>query len=123
MKKTATLCLCVLLTCAFSSADADADKELFRISKLTETLYRIEYALPYNFVHLASVAEDGILLIDTGFGETAPALLDELKKLGQGQFAYILNTHAHADHIGGNPVFADVAPVIAHVNDFNTDLR
>jgi len=116
MKETAILCLCALLTCALSFADADADKELFRISKLTEILYRIEYAPPYNFVHLASVGEDGILLIDSGMGETAPALLDELKKLGNGHITYIINTHAHADHIGGNPVFAKEAPVIAHAN-------
>ena len=65
-------------------------------------------------MHLASVGKDGILLIDTAFQETGKELLAKLKKLGNGNIRYIVNTHIHGDHIGANELFAAEAPIIAH---------
>jgi cyclase len=116
MKKPAVVCSFLLLVLAFSFAEKGTKKELFRISKLNRSIYRIEYPPSYNFVHLASIGDEGILLIDTGMESTARALLSELKKMGKDKIAYIVNTHIHQDHVAGNPVFAPEAPIIAHIN-------
>ena len=89
---------------------------LLHISHLENSIYRITYTLPYTFVHLASIGKDGTFLIDSGAENTAQELLDELKRIENGKITFILNTHAHQDHIGGNPKFAGEAVIFAHTN-------
>jgi glyoxylase-like metal-dependent hydrolase (beta-lactamase superfamily II) len=89
-------------------------KEVIKISKLTGNIYKIDHNPTHNFVHLASRGKDGILLVDTAFRDTGKELLTRLKKLGNENIRYIVNTHMHADHIGANELFAAEAPVIAH---------
>lgn len=68
---------------------------------------------------LASVGEDGILLVDDDYAETAPAysaVLDQLDESGR-QPRFVLNTHWHGDHTGGNAFWAERgAVVVAHIN-------
>jgi metallo-beta-lactamase class B len=49
------------------------------------------------------VTRDGYILIDGGFEQTAPAILDHIRALGfdPAKIRYILNSHAHFDHAGG----------------------
>lgn len=46
---------------------------------------------------------DGIILIDSGFAQTAPQVVANLKTLGFDirQVRYILTSQAHSDHVGG----------------------
>ncbi len=39
-----------------------------------------------------------------------------MKTLGEGKLKFVLNTHWHGDHTGGNVVFGPEAPIIAHDN-------
>jgi glyoxylase-like metal-dependent hydrolase (beta-lactamase superfamily II) len=39
-----------------------------------------------------------------------------LKTLGEGKLKFILNTHWHGDHTGGNVIFGPDAPIIAQTN-------
>jgi cyclase len=49
------------------------------------------------------VGEDGVLVVDAGTAETADALLGEIARVSEGKpIRYIVNTHAHPDHVGGN---------------------
>lgn len=61
-----------------------------------------------------SVGEDGILMVDDKFASLADTLRSILAKLGGGRLRFILNTHFHGDHVGGNPIFASEVPIIAH---------
>jgi cyclase len=63
-----------------------------------------------------SVGEDGILIVDDQFAPLADKIRAALKGLGDGKLKFILNTHWHGDHTGGNPVFGPEAPIIAHTN-------
>ncbi len=63
---------------------------------------------------LASIGEDGILLVDTGYVQTADAVRKELAELGSGPVKIIVNTHSDLDHIGGNAVLGKGATVLAH---------
>jgi glyoxylase-like metal-dependent hydrolase (beta-lactamase superfamily II) len=64
----------------------------------------------------ASVGEDGILIIDDQFAPLAEKIREALKKLNSGNLKFVLNTHWHGDHTGGNPVFGKEATIIAHHN-------
>lgn len=49
------------------------------------------------------VTEKGLILIDTGYAETADVIVESVKKLGFdiGDVKYILHSHGHGDHTGG----------------------
>src|SRR5215204_2870210 len=63
-----------------------------------------------------SVGADGILIVDDQFAPLADKIRAALKELGQGKLRFILNTHWHGDHTGGNVVFGPEATIIAHDN-------
>ncbi len=56
----------------------------------------------------ASIGPDGILLVDTGLAQNAQKLLAAIqqtaKPITRKPIQWIINTHVHADHTGGNEV-------------------
>ncbi len=63
-----------------------------------------------------SVGPDGILIVDDQFAPLAEKIKAALKKLGEGKLAFVLNTHWHGDHTGGNPEFGKDSVIVAHAN-------
>ena len=64
------------------------------------------------------VGSDGVTVVDT-FTAVAPAkdLLAEIRKVTNLPIRYVVNTHYHLDHVGGNAVFAETgATIIAQRN-------
>jgi len=45
---------------------------------------------------------DGILLVDTGLAPMASQVAAEVQKLSRARIYWIINTHMHPDHVGGN---------------------
>ena len=61
--------------------------------------------------------KDGIVVIDSQFPDTVQHLIDDLKKKTTSPFRYLLNTHHHGDHSGGNIAFKGIVEhVVAHEN-------
>jgi cyclase len=52
------------------------------------------------------VGKDGIAMVDTGFAPLAPKAMAEIRKLSDGPVRWIVNTHVHTDHTGGNAEMA-----------------
>src|SRR5437667_6398510 len=64
------------------------------------------------------VGSNGVTVVDT-FVDLAPAkeLLAEIRKITNLPIRYVINTHYHLDHTGGNAVFAEAgATILAHHN-------
>lgn len=60
---------------------------------------------------------DGIVVIDAQFPDTAPHLIADLQKRETHPFTYLLNTHHHGDHTSGNIAFKGIVQhVVAHEN-------
>jgi glyoxylase-like metal-dependent hydrolase (beta-lactamase superfamily II) len=84
------------------------------ISRLSSNLYKVTYNVGYLVNGVISFGEDGLLLVDTGGKETAEELKEKLKALGNNKPAFIINTHSHVDHTGGNAAFGRGPVIIAH---------
>ena len=54
----------------------------------------------------AQVGKDGVVLVDTGAGTLNERVLAAVRQLSDKPIRFVLNTHAHPDHIGGNAVIA-----------------
>ena len=63
-----------------------------------------------------SVGDDGTLIVDDQFLPLASRIQAAIDELGGGRPAFILNTHYHGDHVGGNPHFGETGTIIAHEN-------
>lgn len=64
----------------------------------------------------ACAGPEGVVLIDDQFEPLAPKIQAALEVLSEGPLRYVLNTHHHSDHTGGNPVFGRKVPILAHAN-------
>lgn len=64
-----------------------------------------------------SVGDDGILIVDDQFAPLADKISAALQQLNPGKLKFVLNTHHHGDHTGGNAAFgAKEATIIAQSN-------
>jgi cyclase len=64
------------------------------------------------------VDQKGAVVIDSQFPATARICLEGVKQRASGRpIDYLVNTHHHGDHVGGNAVFQpEVKKILAHVN-------
>jgi glyoxylase-like metal-dependent hydrolase (beta-lactamase superfamily II) len=91
-------------------AQTNFSKEEVKSTPLTSSLYMLEGA---GGNMTALIGADETLLVDDDFAEMADKLLAKLKELGGKSPRYIVNTHFHYDHTGGNEVFGTSATIIA----------
>ncbi|MEP1595734.1 MAG: MBL fold metallo-hydrolase, partial [Halieaceae bacterium] len=103
------LALLVLPLSGWSQGDDSAPS--VKTTPLTGNLYLLQ-GRGGNVV--ASLGEDGILLIDTDYGEYATAYRDALNELVDGEVkaSYVINTHWHGDHVGSNAFWGERGAVI-----------
>lgn len=80
-----------------------------KVKQVGKNLYEISL-LSCNI--LASVGMDGVLIVDANYKEGSKALGEEIEKLGGIKINYIINTHWHFDHVGGNGILGDENTVI-----------
>ena len=62
------------------------------------------------------VGDDGILMIDDQFAPLADKIRAATAKIHNGELKFLVNTHWHGDHTGGNGIFGKVATIVAHTN-------
>lgn len=55
---------------------------------------------------------DGVVLIDSGRADATPVLVEAVTRVAPGTVRFVLNTHGHADHTGGNETFARKGAVV-----------
>lgn len=63
------------------------------------------------------VGEDGVMIVDNQFAPLADKIKAAISQISDKPVKYVVNTHWHGDHVGGNEVFgAEGSIIIAHNN-------
>ncbi len=81
------------------------------VVKLANGLYVIhnDY-VPGNTTAL--ITNEGVLLVDDKFPQDADNIIAEVKKLSNQPIKYVVSTHHHGDHTGGNPKMQQIGAQI-----------
>lgn len=106
-----TLALAALL--AFPASGQDFSQVEVKAVKIAGTVYMLTGA--GGNIGL-SVGEDGIVVVDDQYAPLAPKIEAALRSITDKPVRFILNTHYHGDHTGGNEHFGKSAPIVAHEN-------
>jgi cyclase len=113
--RSAVLLPAILLAVAAASAQQqDFSKVEIKSTRLTDNLYLLQGA-GGNIA--AVMGADGVLLVDDQYAELSERIRAAVQGLGVGDptVRFVVNTHYHYDHTGGNLPFARAGAVlIAH---------
>jgi len=102
----------LLMPVAFAQQQ-DFSKVEIKATKVAGTVYMLEGAGGNIGV---CAGEDGIVIVDDQFAPLASKIREALKGISDKPLKFVINTHFHGDHTGGNAEFGKEATIIAHEN-------
>lgn len=59
---------------------------------------------------------DSLVVVDSQVRELAPWIVRQIQKISEKSIRYLINTHHHDDHTGGNSAFRPLSVIVAHEN-------
>jgi glyoxylase-like metal-dependent hydrolase (beta-lactamase superfamily II) len=95
------------------SAQDDFSKVEIKTLKVAGNVYMLEGA-GGNIGVIAGA--DGLLIVDDQFAPLAEKIRAALGSINPGKLRFVLNTHWHFDHTGGNAQFGTDSVIVAHSN-------
>ena len=114
MRRASILLTSLLFACGLAaSQEQDFSKVQMKVTKVAGNVYMLQGA-GGNIG--ASVGDDGIVIVDDQYAPLAEKIEAALKGITDKPVRFIINTHYHGDHTGGNAYFQKQAPIIAHDN-------
>jgi glyoxylase-like metal-dependent hydrolase (beta-lactamase superfamily II) len=85
-----------------------------KVTKVTDQIYMLE-GQGGNIA--ISVGEDGVFMIDDQFAHLTPKILKAIQGITEKPVEFLINTHWHGDHTGGNEnMQKEGAVIVAHEN-------
>jgi cyclase len=108
----------VIIAAALLSFGAAAQRNFDAVQIKVHQVAQNVYALEGEGGNIGvSVGEDGVLLIDDQFAPLTQKIVDAVKTITDKPIRFLINTHWHGDHTGGNENFGKMGVIIvAHDN-------
>ncbi len=104
----------ILLTLVSMSAFSQKKEVTIKSTKITESIYMLEGQ--GGNIGLF-IGEDGAFMIDDQFAKLTPKILKAIKDITDKPVKYLINTHWHGDHTGGNENMSkEGAVIVSHEN-------
>ena len=91
----------------------EQDAPALSIAEVADGLYMIEGSGGNVAVR---VTNEGVIVVDDKFEQNYTEIMERIGEVTNQPVKYVLNTHHHGDHSGGNIHFLDSAQVIGHEN-------
>lgn len=114
MRTTSRIAILACLSSGLCFAQSnDMSKVEIKVSKVAGNVYMLQGA-GGNIG--ASIGDDGIVVVDDQYAPLAEKIQAALKGITDKPVRFIINTHYHEDHTGGNEFFQKQAPIIAQDN-------
>ena len=108
------LAAALLLAAAPLAAQQDLDEVEITVTPMATGVFMLTGAGGNIGV---SVGADGVFVIDDQFAPLSERIMDAIEGLSDRPVSYVLNTHWHGDHTGGNENFGEAgAAIVAHEN-------
>ncbi len=58
------------------------------------------------------IGNDGVFMVDNPYADNIELVQEEIKRISDGAVQFLVNTHFHEDHTGGNPAMAQTGAII-----------
>jgi glyoxylase-like metal-dependent hydrolase (beta-lactamase superfamily II) len=101
------------LPLAASAQQQDFSKVEIKVSKVAGNVYMLQGGGGNIGV---SVGDDGVVIVDDDYMPMAEKITAALKGITDKPLRFIINTHYHFDHAGGNSALRPTGGIIAHDN-------
>src|SRR6202162_609875 len=112
-------CLLFLALAWFAFTQTPAPAKL-TVNKVKDDLYEIEGDGGNVAVYITN---EGVIMVDDKYEPDFEQIVSKVKSVTSQPIKYILSTHYHADHSGGNTKFISVAEIISTVNAHNNIVK
>lgn len=111
---TAALAVSLGATSAVQAQGGFGPPEMTRV-EVQENIYAIRNMGAGNAIMI--VGEEGVVLIDDKFPQDHESIMGFVREVTDAPLLYVINTHMHPDHAGGNPAMQGIgAAVVASEN-------
>ena len=108
------LSLLTLTSIIVNDVNAQDENVTIKTTELTESIYMLEGSGGNIIV---SVGEDGVFMVDDQFAPLTEKIKDAISKRTDKPIKFVINTHWHPDHTGGNENFGELdAIIVSHDN-------
>ncbi|HEU4481905.1 MAG TPA: MBL fold metallo-hydrolase [Nitrososphaeraceae archaeon] len=87
----------------------DENNVTIKTTKLTDSIYMLEGS---GGNILVSVGEDGVFMVDDQFAPLTVKIKDAISKITDKPIKFVINTHWHPDHTGGNENLGEASAII-----------
>jgi len=109
-----TILTSLLLITTFAFAQGRFDKVEIKVEKISDHIYMLQGAGGNIGI---STGDDGVFMIDDQFAPLSDKIKAAIKTVSDKPVKFLVNTHFHGDHSGGNANFeADGAIIVAQDN-------
>ena len=110
------LSLPLMAACFYGASASAQDYSLVeqKVHKLSDTVWWIEPVPAYGGNIAVSAGEDGILMVDDQLMPLTDDIKEAVAGIQKGKVDFLVNSHYHYDHAGGNAAFGEESLILAH---------
>ncbi|MGH9979975.1 MAG: MBL fold metallo-hydrolase [Nitrososphaeraceae archaeon] len=103
------LSLLTLTSIIVNDVNAQFENVTINTTKLTDSIYMLKGSGGNIIV---SAGQDGVFMVDDQFAPLTEKIKDAISKITDQPIKFVINTHLHPDHVGGNENLGELGTII-----------
>src|SRR5688572_31824448 len=103
------LLLLTLTTIIVNDVNAQDENVTIKTTELTDSIYMLEGS---GGNILVSIGQDGVFMVDDQFAPLTEKIKEAISKITDIPIKFVINTHWHPDHTGGNENLGEAGVII-----------